>query len=160
VPHKYFCSSVETVRECTPEPCQIVDIKQSPIIDSLCRHPPESEAIGLRIQQFIKPIKTARIADVAVNSFNSFFDRALYLRGFGATPFQTFLDDLLFTGALLDSLGVGLGPPRQIFERGENALKFRIKIFLAKLRQIFQRQFQNGAVGARGDWENMIEISE
>jgi hypothetical protein len=63
----------------------------------------------------------------------------LHLRRFGATPFQAFLDDLLFPGTLLDSVGVGLGPPGQIFEGGQNALKLRIKIFFAKLGQIFQR---------------------
>src|SRR5437868_13949188 len=95
-----------------------------------------------------------------VDGLDRFFNPPLHLRRFSTTPFQAFLDGLLFTGALLDSLGVGLGPPRQILERGQNALKFRIKIFLAKLGQIFQRQFQDVAVGPGRDWENVIEISE
>src|SRR4030095_5056247 len=70
------------------------------------------------------------------------------------------LMQLLSPRALLDSLRIGLGPPRQIFERGPNALKFCIEIFVVELRQIFEGQFQNVAVGAGRDWENMIEISE
>ena len=95
---------------------------------------------------------------MAVNRLNCLFNRAQHRWRFCTTTFQAFLDNLLLPRPLLDAFGIGLGPTRQIFERGKDALEFRVEIFVAGLGQIFQRKLQNVAVGPRRDWKNVIEI--
>src|SRR5437762_768849 len=155
-----FVRGVENIRQFHADSRQIIDVEKPPVIDFLGRHSPESEAVGLSVQQFIQPIETARIPDVAVNRLDRFLNRPLHLWRFGATAFQTFLDNLLLARAFLDPFGIGLGPSWQVFQRGKDALEFGEKILIAKLRQILQRQGEDETVGAGRDWKNVIEITE
>ena len=53
---------VENFRQFHPDGGQIVDVEKSPVIDFLRRDAPESEAIGLIVQERVERVETARVA--------------------------------------------------------------------------------------------------
>ena len=66
---------VENFRQFHPDRGQIVDVEETPVIDFLRRHPPESEPIGLIVQQRIERIEAARIARRAIDLRDGLLDR-------------------------------------------------------------------------------------
>ena len=110
---------VENLRQFHPDRGEIVDVEETPVIDFLRRHPPESEPVGLIVQELIERVETARIARRAVDLRDRFLDRLLHLRRFLAAPLQPALDDFLFARAFRDAFRIGFGPPGQIFQRGQ-----------------------------------------
>jgi len=69
----------------------------------------------LGVEQLIKRVEAARVARFPIDLRQSSLDGVLYLGRFLTTPFQSALDDFLFTRALGDAFGIGLIPARQIF---------------------------------------------
>src|SRR5256885_17239708 len=57
---------LKNFRQLHPNRGQVVDIKETAIIDLFRRDPPEGEAISLIAEQGIERVETARIARVAV----------------------------------------------------------------------------------------------
>ena len=122
--------------------CEIVDVEEAAVVDFLRRDAPESEPIGLIVQERVERVETACVPGGAVDFLQRCVDRLAHLRRFLATPFQAPLDDFLFACAFGDSFGIALRPARQIFERGQNALQFGVKIFGLKRRQIFAARYR------------------
>jgi hypothetical protein len=85
-------------------------------------------------------------------------DRFLHLRRLGATPFEPAFDDFFFAGPFPDAVGVGLGPSRKIFERGDDALEFGVEVFVFELRQLSQCHLENVAVRPRRDRQLVFVI--
>ena len=121
---------IKDLRQFHPDRGQIVDVEETAVVDFLRRHPPESEAIRLIVQQRIERVEATGIARRAIDLGESLLDRLLHQRRFLAAPLQPALDDFLLPGALRDALRIGLGAPREIFQRGDDALQLRIEIFL------------------------------
>ena len=119
-----------------PNRCQIIYVKKTAVIDLFGCDTPKRQSVGLRVEQFIERVKTAGITSFPVNLCQRLFDRLLHLRRFGAKPFQPPLDDLFFPNPLGDPFGIGLGALRQIFERSQNALQFRVKTLSAVFSKI------------------------
>ena len=88
------------------------------------------------------------------------FNRALNLGRFLATPLQTAFHNLLFPRALGDFFRIGLGPPGQIFQRSQNALKLTVKLFVFVFGEIFQRHLENKTIGAGRDRKFLILIRQ
>ena len=128
---------LEDLRQLHPNRGQIVDIEKAAVIDLLRRHAPEREPIRLIVEQRVERIEAARIARRAVDFRERLRDRRLHLRRFLATPFQASLDDLFFAGAFRDPLRIALGPARQIFERGHDALQFGVEILVLEWSRNF-----------------------
>ncbi len=84
----------------------------------------------------------------------------LHLRRFRATAFETSLDDFLFSNALRDTLWVGFGTLWQIFERGQNALQFRVEILVLVFGKILQRNIQDIAICARRDRQSALAVEQ
>ena len=97
---------VENLRQFHPDRGQIVDVEETPVIDFLRRHPPESEAISLVGEQGIERVEAARVARGAVDDGEGFFDRFLHRRRFLAAALQPALDDFLFPRPLRDPLRI------------------------------------------------------
>ena len=62
--------------------------------------------------------------------------------------------------AFRDPLRVGLRPARQIFQRGQDALQFRVEIFLLVFAQLLERDLQDVPVSAGRDRKFMLEIAQ
>ena len=58
---------VEDFRQFHPDRGEIVDVEEAPVIDFLRRDAPESEPIGLIVQQLVERVETARVARRAVD---------------------------------------------------------------------------------------------
>ena len=150
----------KNLRQLHPDRRQIVDIEKPAIVNFFRRHPPECQAVRLRVEQFIMGVKTARGARCPVDLPHRFFDRLLDLRGLLATTFQPTLDDFLLANALRDALRIGLSALRQIFERGQDALEFGIKIFLLIFGQILPCDLQNVPISAGRDRQPAIVVGK
>ncbi len=139
---------------------QIVDIKKPAVINFFSRHPPKGQPVGLRVEQLIERVKAARVARFSIDLPQRFFDRLLHLRRLHTTTFQTTLDDFLLADALRDAPQIGLGALRQIFERGQDALEFGIKILLLILGEILPCDLQNISISARRDRQPAIVVGK
>ena len=157
---KQSVGGIENLGQLHPNGRQVVDVEKAPVIDLLSRDLPECQPVGLRIQQFIKSIEAPRIADVSINRLDGFFDRPLDLRRFGAPPLEPPLNDLLFTSAFLDPFRIGFGSSWQVFQGRQDALEFGVEILVFKFGQILECQFENVAIGAWSDGEDVVEIGE
>ena len=151
---------VEHLRQFHPDRRQIVHVEEPPVIDFFRRDPPEREPIRLIVQERIERIETARIAGFAVDLFDCLDDRRLDLQRFLATPLEPALDDFLFSRAFRDPLRIGLSPPWQIFQRGDDALEFREEIRVLERRQFFQRDLENVAIGAGSNRELVFVVAK
>ena len=153
---------VEHFRQFHSDRRQIVHVEESAIINFLRRDPPERESIRLGVEQFVELVEAARIARATVDLGERFFDRALHLRRFLTTPLQTSFHDFLFARALGDFFRIGLGPPRQIFERGQNALELGVEMLRPCTRRDFPARIPArtgkcpGAIGSR--WSRYSQI--
>ena len=116
---------------------QIIYVEKTAIIDFLGSDTPKRQPKRLRIKQLIQCVETARIAWLPVDLSQRPFDCLLHLRRFPATALQTSLDDLLLADAFCNPLWIGFGASRQIFECSQNALQFRVKIFVLVFGEIF-----------------------
>ena len=143
-------NGVEHPGQLDPNCRQIIDVEKTAIIDFFCRDPPKRQPIRLRVQQRIQRIKAARIARISIDLRHCFFDRLLDL----------WLDDLLFTGAFRNSFRIRFGALRQILERGQNALQFRIKIFVLVVGEILQRDFENVTISTGRDRQPALAIEK
>ena len=124
---------IEDLRQLHPNRRQIIDIKKSPIINFLGGDAPECESIRLRVQQLIERVETAWIAGLAINGRKRPFDAALHLRRFLTSAFQASFDDLFFAGSFRHSFRIGFCAAREVLQRGQDALEFRVKLFLLVL---------------------------
>ena len=121
---------------------EVVDIEEAPVVDFLRGHAPEGEAIGLIVQQFVERIEAAPVAGRAVDLRERGLDSLLHLRRFLATPLEPLLDDLLLARPLRDAVGIGFAAPRQIFQRGHDALEFGVEIFVLKAAPAFRARWR------------------
>ena len=151
---------VKNLRQLHPDGREIVHVEKAPVIDLLRRDPPEREAIRLIAEECIERIETARIARRPVDDREGFFDRFLH-RG---ASWQRRSSRRLITSfsrarsaMRSGSVSVRRG---KIFQRGQNALQFRVIIFLFVLVQLIERDLQNVTVGARRDRKFMFEIAQ
>ena len=87
-------------------------------------------------------------------------DRGLHLRRILAAPLEPALDDLFLAGAFRDSFRIGLRPAREVFQRGNDALEFRVEILVLEWRQLFERDLEDVPIGAGRDREFVIVIAE
>src|SRR3954462_9482191 len=109
---------VENFWQLHPNRSQIIYIEKAAVIDFLRSDAPKSQAIRLRVQQFVELIETALVTRIPVDLCERFFDCLLYLRRLGTTTFQPPFDDFLLSRALCDPLRVGFGAFRQILKCG------------------------------------------
>ena len=70
---------------------QFINVEEAAVVDFVRRHPPVGEPITLRAKQFLQAIKTARLADDAVDFVDCRRQRRLHTRPFAdemgqATP--------------------------------------------------------------------------
>ena len=137
---------VEHFRQFHPDCRQIVHVEETAIINFFSRDPPEREAIRLRIKKLIQSIEAAGIARATVNLRERFLNRALDLGRFLTTPFQTALYNFFFARALRNFFRICLSPPRQILQRGQDALEFTVKFFVFAFGEIFQRHLENKTI--------------
>ena len=121
---------IEDLRQLHPNRRQIIDIKKSPVINFLGGDAPECESIRLCVQQLIERVETARIAGLAINGRQRSFDASLHLRRFLTPAFQSPFDDLLFARSFGHALRIGFRAAREVLQRGQDALEFRVKLFL------------------------------
>ena len=129
-------NSVKHLRQLDPNCGQIVDIEKTPVIDFFGRDAPKREPIRLRVKQLIQQIETARVACLSIDLGQRLFDCLLHLRRFRTSTLETPFDDSLFANSFCNSFRFGFGSLRQIFERGQNALQFRVKIFLLLVGEV------------------------
>jgi hypothetical protein len=140
---------------------QFVDVKKAPVVDLLRRDTPEAQAVGLPADQLVKGVKTARIAGVAFDFTHGGGERIHQLRAFFTAAEKTALDDLLFAHALGDLFRIGLRARREMLQRGDDALKLRLKILgHAQRRQLAERRLQNLRVGARRHRQPGVEVAQ
>src|SRR5262249_6641851 len=99
---------IEDCWQLYPDRGQIVYVEKAAVIDFLRSDAPKGQAIRLCGQLFVELIETAPVARVPVDLCERFFDCLLYLWRLGTTTLQSPFDDFLFSGALRDSLRVGL----------------------------------------------------
>ena len=57
-------------------------------------------------------------------------------------------------------VGIGFSPARQIFQRGNDALEFRVKIFVLKRREFFERELEDVPVSPGCDRKFVIVIAQ
>ncbi len=96
---------IEDLGQLHPDRGEIVDVEETAVVDFLRSHAPESEAIGLIVQQRDRARSKLRGSPgVPLICASASVDRCLHLRRFLATPLQPSLDDFLFAGAFGDSL--------------------------------------------------------
>ena len=130
-------NGVEDLWQFDPNRRQIVYVEKTAVIDLFGRNAPRRQPIRLRVEQFIQDVEAARVAGLSVDLCQGFVDRLLHLRRFGTKSLQASLDDLFFSNALCDPFWISFGALRQVFERGQNALQFRIKILVLVSGEIF-----------------------
>ena len=112
------------------------------------------------VQQQIERIETPGISRRAVDLRHRLRDRRLHFWRVEATPLEPPFDDLFLARPFGDAVGIGLGPAREVFQGGDNALKLRVKLVVLKRRELFQRDLEDVTVGARSDREFVIVIAE
>ena len=151
---------IEHFRQFHPDCRQIIHVEKAAVINFLGCDPPECEAIRLGVEQFVEPVKAARITWAPVHLGQSFLDRALDLGRFLTTPLQAALYDFFFARALSNFFRINLSAARQIFERSQNTLKLTVKLFVFVFGEIFQRHLENKTVGAGRDRQFLILIGK
>ena len=139
---------IEDLRQFHPDRGEIVHVEETAVVDLLRGHAPEGEAIGLIVEQQIERIETSRLARRAVDLRHGLRDRVLHLRRFVAAPLEPALDDFFLADAFRDAFRIGLRAARQIFQRGNDALEFRVKLFVLERRQLFERDLEDVPIGA------------
>ena len=110
-------NGVEDLWQFNADRGQFIYIKKTPVVDFLRCDAPKRQSIRLGVQQFVQLVEAARIARIAVDLGQCFFDCLLHLRRLGRTAVQPPLNDFLLPSALCDPFRIGLSAFRQIFER-------------------------------------------
>ena len=151
---------IKDLRQFHPDRGEIVDVEEAAVIDLLRRDAPEGKAISLIIHQLIERIEAARVARRAVDLGDRSLDRLQHLRRFLAAPVEPALDDLLLPRPLGDACRIGLRAPRQIIERGDDALEFGVEILVAMRREEIERDLQDVPIGAGRDRPFVLVVVE
>src|SRR5438067_7401853 len=86
---------IEHFRQFHPDRREIVHVEETPIVDLLCGDAPESEPIGLIVEERVERVEAARVARCAIDLRHRLLDRGLDLRRFLAPPLETAFDDFL-----------------------------------------------------------------
>src|SRR5436190_6157882 len=103
---------------------QFVDVEKTPIVDFVGGHLPVRKPIRLIQQQLVEQIETRGVAARPVEIAQRLVEKSADLRR-SLTQFgETSADDFLFTAALVDPFGIGLGPGRKVRQRKQDTFVF------------------------------------
>ena len=151
---------IEDLGQFHPDRGEIVHVEETPIVDLLRSHAPECETIRLIVEQQIERIETSRLTWRAVDLRHGLGDRGLHLRRVLTAPLEPAFDNLLLACAFGDAFGIGLHAAREVFQCGDDALEFRVKLVAFEGCQPFERDLEDVPIGAGRDREFVIVIAE
>ena len=129
-------NGVKDLWQLDPNCGEIIYVEKTAVIDFFGRDAPKRQPIRLRVKQLVQRIETAWVARLSINLGQCLFDCLLRLRRFRTPTLETSFDDFFFANSFCDSFWIGFGAFRQIFERSQNALQFRVKVFVLLVGEV------------------------